>query len=1625
MAPCCCSAVDMVTDLFDTPEIFDATTGTFTLMSITGAASRAFHTATLLTDGRVLVAGGSNGGPSPMPTEVWDVAGHTATTVGLASVGRSQHGATLLADGRVLIAGGMTPEGTPTKDAVALDPLRGAQRVPDSIPSRTVPRIVASIPVPGAVDVALDVHLTLRFSDALSMDSLNAQTVRLHGADGPVTARVIGAEDGRLAFVWPETELAEGGTYVLTVSGPVDRFGVPVVPISIAFTTVARTTEPTNAVDGDDWIPDAASLPKGWRINRPPSPWESLSPLVAPPGVTAISGRVLTLDGQPLRDVTLAIEGGGTTRSDRTGRFLLRSPSLSAGRHVLQIAGETANRAGRKYGFFEYGMSVVPGQTTVLPFTIWMPKLDARHVVTIPSPTRTEVVVTTPYIPGLELHIPPQTVIRGEDGRPITEVGITPIPVDRPPFPLATNVVVPVYFTIQPGSAYMHTAGTGPKGAQLVYPNYRQGEPGQRVQFFHYDPAEKDWYVYGLGTVTRNAAQVAPNPTTRLYEFTGAMINYGNSPPANGETPGGPRRGDPVDPSTGVFVMHKTDLYLPDVIPLALTRTYNSGDTLTRPFGRGMTHPYAMFLWSANQFQEADLILPEGGKIHYVRTSPGTTYSTAVFSHQETATTSATPTAFYKSVLAWNGNGWDLTLQNGTVYVFPMQAPLQAIRDRYGNTVTITTVSGKVTRVTSQNDRWIGTYDTSNRITSATDNIGRTVTYTYDSNGNLSTVTDPENGLTTYTYDTSNRLVTIRDGRNIVFLTNTYTNGRVATQTLADPNATYQFSYTVNGSGNITQTDVTDPGGHVERLVFNSDHYITSDTEAYGTALARTMTMTRQTGSNLVTAVVDGLSRRTEYTYDSSGHVLTTTRLAGTPDAVTTTFTYEPLFFQLATLTDPLNHTWTSMYDAAGHLANAADPLGHQRTFAFNQTGQLTQVTDPLGHTWQVGFSGGDLTSLTDPLNAVRSRFVDAAGRSVTVTDQLGEVARTTFDKLNRVTSVTDPYGGHTTFSYDANNNVLSLTDALTHATNFTYDTSDRVATRTDPLTNAASYQYDLNGNLTQLTDRKSQVTSRAFDALDRLTQVTFNDSSTIAYTYDAGDRIAQIVDSVNGTITRTYDSLNRLIEEMTPQGTVDYTYDADGRRATMTVAGQTAVSYGYDSANRLTSITQGTAAVALTYDNANRRNTLTFPNGIVATYGYDNANRLTSLTYTLSGNTLGNLTYTYDLAGNRTSVGGSWARTGLPASLTSATYDAANRIATWAGTSFTYDLHGNLTSDGTTTYTSNARNQLISLSGGASAGFAYDGTGRRRGKTISSTTTNFMYDGLNLVQELSGGAPTANLLTGLGIDETFTRSDGSGPSTLLVDALGSTLALTNAAGTVQTLYTYDPFGSTTASGATSANATQFTGRENDGTELYFHRARYYSPALHRFVSEDPLGLAGGLNIFAYAGNQPTNYIDPLGLKPNSGFGEPPGGGPGGSSPGGNGPSGSSPGGNGPGPGRNGPGASPPGPKDPARDPKQREACRPYWNRVWDDIVLTNWPSGLMVPSGLNGGLRASEVVGLNLGLRTWGRVLSEEGIRGVLSIDTLLELGLTHGATFLATGVAFEAGVGLGSMARAAFECW
>jgi len=253
-------------------------------------------------------------------------------------------------------------------------------------------------------------------------------------------------------------------------------------------------------------------------------------------------------------------------------------------------------------------------------------------------------------------------------------------------------------------------------------------------------------------------------------------------------------------------------------------------------------------------------------------------------------------------------------------------------------------------------------------------------------------------------------------------------------------------------------------------------------------------------------------------------------------------------------------------------------------------------------------------------------------------------------------------------------------------------------------------------------------------------------------------------------------------------------------------------------------------------------------------------------MSYALNGKLVGDLKYGYDTIGRKLSMSGAMATTVLPAPVSPATYDAANELTTWNGTTLSYDASGNVTSDGLHSYTWNARNQLSAIDSGSTASFVYDPLGRRTTKTILGTTTNLFYDGLDVVQELSGTTPVANLLIG-GLDEHFMRTDAAGSRSFLTDNQGGTQVLTDSNGDTQSLYGYDPFGNTVVSGSSTSNSFAYTGRENDSPlGLYYYRARYYNPAVGRFMSQDPIGFAGGINFYAYVDDDPVDQIDPSGL---------------------------------------------------------------------------------------------------------------------------------------------------------------
>ncbi|HSE95191.1 MAG TPA: DUF6531 domain-containing protein, partial [Methylomirabilota bacterium] len=749
------------------------------------------------------------GGTAWTEAELWDSHAQAGVSLPTAAGGRLRHTAVVLPTGDVLISGGVDASG----GAVAVDELFDPETLrvtpPAGSPPDTdlpQPQVTASIPGDSTTGVPVEILIGLRFSRPLRPDTLSAQTVILSGPRGIESAAVVSAEGGRLAFVSPEAALEPGTTYTLALIGPVDELGQALPRTEIRFTTATPAGGGSPGTDPSGPQPDPGGKRPGGpggKDGKPDSPGKdnededqeeasgslrghdrSDQPPMASPGVTALAGRVRTLNGQPLRDVTLRI-GTRVARTDRHGWFLLRH--LRSGHNELLIDGRTASRARRQYGVFPAGVVLNPGQTLVLPYTIWMPEIDTANAIRIPSPTTDEVVLTTPRIPGLEVRLPAGSVVRDHAWQLAPEVSITPIPLDRPPFPIPADVHPPAYFTLQPGAGYVY----GPNGgARIIYPNAWGYPAGAGHSFWHYDPGGQGWYIYGLGHVTADGRQVMPDPGVSVYEFTGAMAGGGppRKPPEGGdcEYPSDcPKDGDPVSLSTGHFTLTKTDVVLPGPLPITLQRTFVAGETVIRPFGMAATHNYAIFIAANPGFQDGDLNLPDGRRVRLVRTNPGSGATDGIFTHTES------PTRWHGLDLRFVSGRWIMTLRDGTVYEFDANwGLLQRIQDRFGNWLQITLGGGQanLSRIEASSGRWLTfTYHpSSNRIHQLQDNLGRTWTYLYDGSGRLQTVTDPEQGVTEYTYNASHRMATLKDARNIVFLTNEYdANGRVFRQTQA------------------------------------------------------------------------------------------------------------------------------------------------------------------------------------------------------------------------------------------------------------------------------------------------------------------------------------------------------------------------------------------------------------------------------------------------------------------------------------------------------------------------------------------------------------------------------------------------------------------------------------------------------------------------------------------------------------------------------------------------------------------------------------------------------------------------------------------------------------------------
>jgi RHS repeat-associated protein len=790
----------------------------------------------------------------------------------------------------------------------------------------------------------------------------------------------------------------------------------------------------------------------------------------------------------------------------------------------------------------------------------------------------------------------------------------------------------------------------------------------------------------------------------------------------------------------------------------------------------------------------------------------------------------------------------------------------------------------------SQSQSW--TYDDQLNVVGHTNALGQAVTYTYDSRGNklsatsalgtasftynqfgeVLTATDAMGGVETNTYDAVGKLLSVIDALNNPTTLTYDARGQLLTMTNARGNTT---TLNWDTGGHLTQTK--DALGNITTLAYDARARLTKATDALGNA--------------------------TSFTYDAANHLIKITRA----DRSSMSYTYD-LAGRRTKTTDFLGNVTTRAYDAAYRLTGETDALGKSVSYSYDLMSNLTGTTDQLGQTTNIvydEFNRPEITIYpTAGSGAARLRETieyDAVGNVIRRTDTAGRATTYEYDSANRLAKITDPALQATQYEYNPRSSVTAVVDALSQRYEFGFDALSRLTT----VTRAGlqmSFAYDAVGNAIQRTDYNNLTTNYTYDALNRLTKIAYPDTTTATYAYDKMSRLTAAA-NINGTVSFVYDKLGQVTSATDVWGqAINYTYDADGRR-TQTSFGANTFNYSYDAINRLTKIAE-TKKLATTYayDAASRLTSRTLPNGIVTSYSYDGVDRLTRLldakgasvivdnnySYNDAGNItknidqsgthvygydildhltsaayplMGNESYAYDAGGNRTSSHRS----------STYNYQPNNRLTSTNTTAYVYDNNGNLISrsdsSGTTQLEWDFENRLTQVvtPAAGSVTYKYDALGRRVQTAPSSgAATNFTYDGDDIAQEQTSTGVITDYLNGPGIDNKIRQKTGTIYNYFSQDHLGSTTALTDSNGSLVERETYDAYGNTAGSARTRYG---YTGRERDPvTGLMYYRARWYDAQVGRFISEDPIGLGGGINQFAYVAGNPQNAKDPSGL---------------------------------------------------------------------------------------------------------------------------------------------------------------
>jgi RHS repeat-associated protein len=834
-----------------------------------------------------------------------------------------------------------------------------------------------------------------------------------------------------------------------------------------------------------------------------------------------------------------------------------------------------------------------------------------------------------------------------------------------------------------------------------------------------------------------------------------------------------------------------------------------------------------------------------------------------------------------------NGNIEDQTYTNGVLTSLTTGAGTASAA---ATTYEYDSPSLGVTAATDPNGHTTGaTYDTSGNMLSSSDGLDRTTLYQYDSLNDLTQVTDPAGETTTAHYDGAGNLqYTSRPAPGGQTEQTTFTYGDSALPgypTLVTDPMGEQTAYSYFPSGQVeattnvgdgdTSTYTYDSIGRLHTTVAPNGNVQGADPADFTTTYV-------YDGAGNVGQITDPLGHKTVYTYDNDQNLASVT----TPMGEVTNYYYDSDDRQSAVIGPGTSESFG--YDADGHQTTVKDGDGNTTTYSYADpaypnltTSQTTPPTqscpagcstgyayDPAGNLVAVGNGTGETLYGYDAADELHTEAYVTPPSAVVTPDvilsynldgELSSEANTTgtpfsrsynYDSLGRLSGTTEATGSGTTsrtttvgYGYDLDNRVTSLSPCAFTGICYSF-----------------SRIYDNAGRWQSVYDGRGSYTTLAYDADGNITQELYPDGTTASSTYDNADQLIQTTDSTRNAAAiflnlpspRNADGLISNGAQLGVGGTndaVSYSYDGSQRVTGASSADVGTETFGYDSANLLKS---WDAAPPVGSPDA----------ALTGNFSYDAAAELTQVTTTGTSTGLSlATTYSYDSNGSR---------------LSETTSDQNQTV--YGGASFGYNQAGDLTSLNLT-----CASQVPTLpwpgilpvprpivqigeplpcvtqpsSPVAAETFSYDPQGLRTdlGWDLAEGTPSVILD--------QNGDAYLNGPDGLPVEE---RVDNAA-FYYHHDALGSTRAVT-AEGAVVASFSYDAYGNpVSATNSTSVLLPfQFAGGYTDPiTGLIYLQERWYDPSSGQFLSRDPLEALTG-EPYSYAGDNPVNETDPLGL---------------------------------------------------------------------------------------------------------------------------------------------------------------